>query len=51
MKNDHINELKKALAKQKKSVTTSKRAAQEMLTGLGILTPKGNFTKAFKTAK
>ena len=51
MKQTHINDIKKALENQKKEVTTSKASAQKMLTSLGILTPKGNFTKAFKVTK
>jgi hypothetical protein len=51
MKQAQISNIKKALEKQKKDVTKSKTAAENMLKSLGILTPKGNFTKAFKATK
>ncbi len=51
MKQIDLKEIKKSLRQQKKAVTTSKDAAQKMLVDLGILTPKGNFTKAFKVTK
>ncbi len=42
---------KEILKKQRQEVTASKPAALKLLVDLGILTPKGNFTKAFKPAK
>ena len=51
MKQAHISDIKKALEKQRKQVTTSKKAAENMLKSLGILNSKGNFTKAFKASK
>ena len=39
------------LKKQQHEVKTSKAAAKKLLVELGILTEKGNFTKAFKSEK
>lgn len=35
---------------QQKSVSTSKKAAMDLLIQLGMVTPKGNLKKAFKTS-
>jgi len=51
MTDQEMKDLKKALMKQRKEVRSSKEAAQNLLISLGILTKKGNFTKAYKPAK
>ena len=51
MTEKEIKDLKKALKKQRKEVTSSKEAAENLLRSLGIITKKGNFTKAYKPAK
>ena len=51
MTDAEIKKLKAALKKQRKEVTSSKEAAEKLLRSLGIITAKGNFTKAFRPAK
>ena len=46
-----MKQLEKALKKQNKEVNSSKEAAEKLLRSLGIVTAKGNFTKAFRPSK
>lgn len=43
-----LREFKAILKKQRETVSSSKKAAKELLTQLGMLTPKGNFKKSFR---
>ncbi len=51
MTDQEMKKLEKALKKQRKEVNSSKEAAGNLLRKLGIITAKGNFTKAFRPAK
>lgn len=51
MSEKEFKEFREVLKKQQEEVKASKDAAKKLLVELGILTPKGNFTKAFKPAK
>ncbi len=46
-----MKKLELALKKQRKEVNSSKEAAENLLKKLGILTAKGNFTKAHRPTK
>jgi hypothetical protein len=51
MSEKEFKEFREVLKKQQEEVKASKEAAKKLLVELGILTPKGNFTKAFKPSK
>ena len=51
MSQKEFKEFREVLKKQQEEVKASKDAAKKLLVELGILTPTGNFTKAFKPAK
>jgi len=51
MSEKELKEFKDILKKQHAEVKGSKTAAKKLLVELGILTPKGNYTKAFKPIK
>lgn len=48
MSKKELKDINDLLDKQRDQVKSSKKAAKKLLVGLGILTPKGNFTKDFR---
>ena len=50
MNEKELKEFHAIMAKQRKTVTTSKKAARELLSKLGMLTIKGNLKKTFRPA-
>ena len=49
MNEKEFKEFKEIMIAQQKSVSTSKKAAMDLLIQLGIITPKGNLKKGFKS--
>ena len=49
MNQKELNEFKTVLKQQHRKVKSSKYAAKELLVQLGMLTPKGNLKKAFRS--
>jgi hypothetical protein len=50
MSKNELKEFKAILQKQQQEVKTSKAAARQLLSTLGLLTPNGNLKKSFKSA-
>jgi hypothetical protein len=51
MSEKELKEFKQALEKQRKEVSTSKKAAKKLLLELGLITASGNLSKSFKPVK
>jgi len=51
MNEKELKEYRALLLKQQQEVRTSKKAARQLLSTLGLLTPKGNLKKSFKPSK
>jgi hypothetical protein len=51
MSKKELKEFKEIMKKQQTEVKGSKAAAKKLLVELGIITSKGNYTKAFKPTK
>jgi hypothetical protein len=51
MSEKEFKKFKDILKKQHEEVKGSKAAAKKLLVELGIITPKGNYTKVFKQTK
>ena len=51
MSEKELKEFTQALQRQRKEVSTSKKAAKKLLLELGLITPAGNLSKSFRPVK